>query len=124
MTVLTLRKSLGDCQYLLPVNNCDNRKPAIRYRRIAFWLVAFTLSLLLLFAAHYTNRTLSFRETLFDVSKTPGYELEKLWAQYSPYYAAGEYQNPPPGCRVSQVRLDYVNYGQNGSDIDILRRST
>ena len=114
MTALAFSQPLEDCQHILPVNNGNNHELVIRYRRIAtfalFWLATFMFSLLLLAlfpwsAAHYTNRTLTFKENSFKITKTPVQELEKLWAQYSPYYAAGEYQNPPPGCRVSQVRL-------------------
>lgn len=114
MTAPAFSQSLGDCQHILPVNNGNNHELGIRYRRIAtfalFWLATFMFSLLLLALspwppAHYTNRTLIFKEKSFKITKTPVHELEKLWAQYSPYYAAREYQNPPPGCRVSQVRL-------------------
>lgn len=36
-------------------------------------------------------------------------EGEQLnWAQYSPYFALGKYEQPPGSCRIDQVRCSHI----------------
>lgn len=114
MTTTALLEPLGDYKHTLPMtrsNGDTDHKLVIRCRRgLSFWLVAFTFTSLLLVlwttAWHHLDRTLTSGETPFKINKTPLIqELENLWGQYSPYYTAGEYQNLPRGCSVSQVRI-------------------
>ncbi|KAF9463690.1 phytase [Collybia nuda] len=38
-------------------------------------------------------------------SSTPGsLEIQKSWAQYSPFFAAGKYEDPPEHCKVVQIQ--------------------
>lgn len=68
-------------------------------------LLASTLGLLVVVHASFTSLT---RQTPHALLAPPlGFpeKIQRRWGQYSPYFPAGGYVQPPVGCEITQVNI-------------------
>ena len=82
-----------DHDYGKPTPYAAPRRQGIRDAWHLFWLSLFSVTILYWLVVrnpHVPDRSAPF-------------ELQKSWAQYSPYFPAGDYHDPPKGCKIIQV---------------------
>lgn len=80
---------------LIPTPNHPTHRP--KFMHLLFLTSA--ISLVLIYGVH----ALATPATNPGSSTSGGFEIQKSWAQYSPYFAAGQYEDPPRHCKVVQV---------------------
>jgi len=70
-----------------------------------FWFPLFLMVPVVL-GLHYFARMLANVHPFLDPSLEQGgvFQLDRSWAQYSPYFEAAPYRDLPSGCEVEQVR--------------------